>query len=779
MENKVTQELTISAGTLVVLSGLPGAGKSRLRNLSRNLPQGAWVSSDELRTQMLGTLPVLQNGKQALLVRQDANDAVFSVMNTVVSTRLRHGLTTVVDTTAINDAERKPWLDVAEQHGAPALVVIVDTPLEQCIANMANREDWVPEHVIRKMHQPPAPTLNTKLVEEAKAKGKTLVATPAEGFKLDSRFPYRVVSSDTVLNFAPPQVLSQKLDVVGDIHGLYDDMVELLANAGWTVTEGKLVHADPQRKLLFLGDLVDRGPHSVEVLELVKRTVEAGNAQCILGNHENKLVSFVETARKQGIEKWGSYANAETGMKMLKLGTARCDELVSFMKRMPAYLTDEQSKVAFVHGDIHRFDPFLSLKGDLVYGQSGYERGVDSDGLYEAGFAAGLNTYTVIRGHIPQTSPQSHIFSLENSGYQKGELLLLKYDQFLGDIAQGKAATEAFSANVLRKHCEFDFEAYSAKRFRTIRAMERLVTEGLARRYFDSSKMLRGYKYSKEVFWKAKWDESEWLLEARGIVLDASGEVVSYPFTKVFNYQERGTGIGLPDEMCVVKVDKYNGFLGVISPHPLKRGELLIHTQGSLDEDFDFARYIRDGLSPKSAGLIAKFFASRPMTLMFEVLHKEDPHIVEYDDSMMGLHLIGARGLNEGDVELTESELDEIGTLIEIRRPKWERTTWGAVKAEAQTCRHEGFMVRQDTALQEYILKLKSPYYLTTKFLGRLSEKKTRHLFGNPQDFKKHVDEEVYPVVDAVTGRFTMDEFLSMPDEQRVPMVRKLIEDLQ
>src|SRR5690606_3023042 len=46
-----------------------------------------------------------------------------------------------------------------------------------------------------------------------------------------------------------------------------------------------------QRKLIFVGDLCDRGPDSIAVIRQVKTLIENGNAQCILGNHEINLLT--------------------------------------------------------------------------------------------------------------------------------------------------------------------------------------------------------------------------------------------------------------------------------------------------------------------------------------------------------------------------------------------------------------------------------------------------------------------------------------------------------
>jgi hypothetical protein len=88
-------------------------------------------------------------------------------------------------------------------------------------------------------------------------------------------------------------------------------------------------------------------------------------------------------------------------------------------------------------------------------------------------------------------------------------------------------------------------------------------------------------------------------------------------------------------------------------------------------------------------------------------------------------------------------------------------------------------MVRADTPKQEFLLKMKSPYYLTTKFLGRLSTGRVKHMFGNPADFKKTIDEEFYVIVDALLKAYTVESFSEMSDESRVVAVRDLINAMQ
>ena len=77
-----------------------------------------------------------------------------------------------------------------------------------------------------------------------------------------------------------------KLDVVGDIHGENDALQALLAHLGYAA-DGS--HADG-RRLVFVGDLIDRGHDSPAVVETVMSLVNAGRAQCVLGNHELNIL---------------------------------------------------------------------------------------------------------------------------------------------------------------------------------------------------------------------------------------------------------------------------------------------------------------------------------------------------------------------------------------------------------------------------------------------------------------------------------------------------------
>ena len=76
------------------------------------------------------------------------------------------------------------------------------------------------------------------------------------------------------------------LDIVGDVHGEIDPLRSLMRHLGY---DDNGQHPD-ERRLIFVGDLTDRGPDSPAVVNLVQRLIETGRAQCVLGNHDLNLL---------------------------------------------------------------------------------------------------------------------------------------------------------------------------------------------------------------------------------------------------------------------------------------------------------------------------------------------------------------------------------------------------------------------------------------------------------------------------------------------------------
>ena len=82
-----------------------------------------------------------------------------------------------------------------------------------------------------------------------------------------------------------------KYDIIGDIHGHADELEVLLQKLGYVLKVGVYNHPEA-RKVIFLGDYIDRGPKIRETLHIVKNMCDSGNAEAIMGNHEFNAVCF-------------------------------------------------------------------------------------------------------------------------------------------------------------------------------------------------------------------------------------------------------------------------------------------------------------------------------------------------------------------------------------------------------------------------------------------------------------------------------------------------------
>ena len=136
------------------------------------------------------------------------------------------------------------------------------------------------------------------------------------------------------------------IDIIGDVHGEIGALRALLDRMGY---DGNGEHLDG-RRLVFVGDLVDRGPDSPSVLRLVRRLVERGTAQCILGNHE---LSLMRGSKKRGNRWfWGeteTIRNDKGGVWPQALFTSATERLatLTFLGNLPLAL--EREDVAVVH----------------------------------------------------------------------------------------------------------------------------------------------------------------------------------------------------------------------------------------------------------------------------------------------------------------------------------------------------------------------------------------------------------------------------------------------
>ena len=96
-----------------------------------------------------------------------------------------------------------------------------------------------------------------------------------------------------------PEETERMFDLIGDIHRHADELINLLETMGYRKSDGAYRH--PERKAIFLGDFLDRGPKIRLMLETVYPMLQEGAANAVMGNHElNALAYQTESPTKPG-----------------------------------------------------------------------------------------------------------------------------------------------------------------------------------------------------------------------------------------------------------------------------------------------------------------------------------------------------------------------------------------------------------------------------------------------------------------------------------------------
>lgn len=137
-------------------------------------------------------------------------------------------------------------------------------------------------------------------------------------------------------------------DLIGDIHGHADKLEALLQHMGY-VSQGRGYRAPLGHQAVFLGDLVDRGPAQMRVLEIVRAMVDNGQALCVMGNHEFNAIGFVvddpnapgECLRANRLDSPKARRNREQHAEFLAQvgeGSAQHRAWVEWFRALPLYL---------------------------------------------------------------------------------------------------------------------------------------------------------------------------------------------------------------------------------------------------------------------------------------------------------------------------------------------------------------------------------------------------------------------------------------------------------
>ncbi|PIE42519.1 MAG: serine/threonine protein phosphatase [Gammaproteobacteria bacterium] len=137
-------------------------------------------------------------------------------------------------------------------------------------------------------------------------------------------------------------------DIIGDIHGCADALKRLLAKLGYEHQEGCYRH--PERKAVFLGDLIDRGPQVREAINIVRTMVENDAASMVLGNHEYMAIIF--STLKKHTSRYKRLL--EQTLQEYQQREQEWDSVIRWMQSLPLYMEFDNFRVVHACWDAEK-----------------------------------------------------------------------------------------------------------------------------------------------------------------------------------------------------------------------------------------------------------------------------------------------------------------------------------------------------------------------------------------------------------------------------------------
>ncbi len=399
---------------LVVLIGPSGSGKSTFAR--KHFKSTEIITSDLCRA-------LVADDENA----QDATPAAFEVLHLIASKRLEGGRLTVIDATNVQPESRKSLVELAKKHYCLVVGIVFDVPERVMIDRNKQRTDRnVRQDVIHRQRDQMRRSLRF-LKREGFRYVFTLESEEAVNAAIVERKPLWVNRRDQHGPF----------DIIGDIHGCLDELRRLLGTLGYDVAfeadgpEGPQYHvtSPPGRKLIFLGDLVDRGPDTPGVLRLVMSAVASGAALCVPGNHEQKLVRAL-----QGRNVQVTHGLAESLGQLSEQPPEFNERAVEFLDGLISHYVLDDGKLVVAHAGLRQEMQGRAsgrVRDFALYGETTGE--TDEFGLpVRYNWAAEYRgRATVVYGHTPVPEPAwvNNTINVDTGCVFGGRLTALRYPE--------------------------------------------------------------------------------------------------------------------------------------------------------------------------------------------------------------------------------------------------------------------------------------------------------------------------------------------------------------
>jgi predicted kinase len=653
----------IKPGTLIILCGPSASGKS---TYASKYPSSWIINPDALRLNLQGyTVNYSQSINPSLSIPSRADNIIWDVSYQLLDYRMKEGLTTIFDATSLTAKSRNKLISYANQCNRPYVIVYFNISLKECIANVIKRNAHITPEIIKQQYE-----------------------------RLEEPSTYIPYKEELVL--IPDMIPSNyELVVIGDVHGLLTPLKSLLGKLGFDCNYD---HSD-DLKVCFVGDLIDRGPDSIETLLFVKWLVEKGVAYLIKGNHEVKFIELLTGNHNLNGSTWRTYE------EYLQTNPSKqfTQSLIKWINDLPYYYLYRDYLIT--HANISYFNIHTSSLKEMNQGYK--DHNFDTDTNYDKAYTDKLIPYKLVRGHIPPTSPNilTNVIVLEDNPPQAfgGSILYTHLDknEILREDCNGYQYKPLFFdiSEDIKKAKDNKFLSITSKPNNTV------VYKYTAKCYSDNT----------------CWEQYPFLKGFAGLVISKGGTIIQHPFDKLFHPEELTNS--LPDK--VLAVEKLNGYMIAGTVYNQK---LFISTKGGNTEGEYIDMFYQLIKEHNQYALLQKTLRSNPTkSFMFEVIHPKDYDSHPVIQSNPRVILIGARTKSSNTFD-TEQQLDSYGAF---NRPVYKIVDTVLLQHDCRFIPQntEGYILRKVNGTQDYVCKLKNVFYNFVKAFAR------KHTYPQVQDF--------------------------------------------
>lgn len=617
--------------TLIILRGAPGSGKSTF--IKKNKLEDYTISSDKLRVLVGGYYETLTDG---LAVNQNNDTYVWNTFNSLLEQRMKQGLTTILDATHCSSKKTMKrqfsyYNHLAKRYKYKLFFLdFIEEESTLLSRNSGRGTSKVPKEVISKMHT----NLTNLLQEPNNGMPDYFKPTTKEEVLEMVNNPYYFLSDYNGYS---------RVRVIGDVHSCATVLEEALS---LTIEDENTLH-------IFLGDYFDRGIEHLETLDYILSIYEKKNVILLEGNHEAHWVdyAFDEPRSDKGYKYFLDTTLKAWLFKYPEVELKKKLRALYYRLRPFFFFKFNNRKILCNHAGIvdHRSLTSIPMT-NLIKGTGGYNDNVDE---WFRACNGGIITSLDI-DHLPVYQLHGHrkyvdsglSYSLEGKVEFGGNLIVVDITK----APQGKInITKLAFENRL-----FQGEKQTKpKEYVTTSPDVNNLLESPYTRVNECDNNLLSINFTPEVFYRAIWNDVT--VKARGLFVDKeTGEVKARSYNKFFNLGERESVEETLDKLIypIRLTRKENGFLGILS-YDAYREELIFCTKSKTDSEYvDMFKELWYKIDYRARALITDTLKEFECSLTFEVVHHNDPHIIEYKEDKLFLldfipNMIFIEGVNK------------------------------------------------------------------------------------------------------------------------------------